>query len=433
MRFLIVLAVAGCAWTQPALRLARFAPGPDGVPRGWTKWAPRAEIAPRAWVDETGGRTGAGALALSGNSNPAAYGGWEYTVSDIRPGAWYRFTAGYRAAGLTYERTQVIARLEWTGAGGKRAGQPEFPYLTAREGEWARLTMEAPAPEGARAAKIQLWLANAPQATVWWDDISLDPIAAPKPRPVVVASVNLYPRKTGSARESVRQFLDLVESKAPARTDVILLPEGITVVGTGKTDAEVAETIPGPTTAALAATARRRNTYIAAGIYEREGSTIYNTAVLIDRRGNLAGKYRKVYLPREEFEAGLTPGADYPVFETDFGRVGLMICYDVFYADPARALAVGGAELILMPIWGGPMPLARARALENHVFLAASGYNHPTYVLDPTGEQVAAAPERGTVAIATIDLARRYTDPWLGWMRARYFKELRFDVPVQKH
>jgi predicted amidohydrolase len=49
-----------------------------------------------------------------------------------------------------------------------------------------------------------------------------------------------------------------------------------------------------------------------------------------------------VYLPREEIEAGLTPGSDYPVFRTDFGTVGLMICYDVFFADPARALATKG-------------------------------------------------------------------------------------------
>ena len=70
-------------------------------------------------------------------------------------------------------------------------------------------------------------------------------------------------------------------------------------------------------------------------LYEREGPAIYNTAVLIDRAGNLAGKYRKVQLPYEEIEGGLTPGSDYPVFQTDFGTVGLMICYDSEFAKPA--------------------------------------------------------------------------------------------------
>ena len=52
----------------------------------------------------------------------------------------------------------------------------------------------------------------------------------------------------------------------------------------------------------------------------REGATVYNTAVLIDRHGEVAGKYRKVYLPREEVERGLTPGTHFPVFQTDFGK-----------------------------------------------------------------------------------------------------------------
>jgi predicted amidohydrolase len=193
----------------------------------------------------------------------------------------------------------------------------------------------------------------------------------------------------------------------------------------------VAETIPGPATERLGEAAKSRRSWIAAGLYEREGAAIYNTAVLIDREGRVAGKYRKVYLPREEIEGGLTPGNHYPVFETDFGKVGLMICWDVQYSDPARGLALAGAELILLPIWGGNETLGKARAIENHVFLASSGYDYPTTILDPNGETLARAAERGTAAVATIDLSRRYPDPWLGDMRSRFMKELRLDVPVE--
>ena len=278
-----------------------------------------------------------------------------------------------------------------------------------------------------RRVVVQLYLSNAPQGTVWWDDLSLDQIPDPGPRRVSVASINLRPARTKSAAENVRLFLETVEAKVPPKTDVILLPEGITVVGNGKTYPEVAETIPGPTTKALGEVARERSAYIVAGIYEREGAAIYNTAVLIDRDGNVAGKYRKVYLPREEVEGGLTPGSDYPVFRTDFGTVGLMICYDVFYADPARALALKGAEMILMPIWGGDETLAKARAIENKVFLVASGYDHPTYIMDPDGERLSVAPRPGA-AVATIDLNKRYLEKFLGEMRARRPKELRVDV-----
>ncbi|MGH9628178.1 MAG: nitrilase-related carbon-nitrogen hydrolase, partial [Bryobacteraceae bacterium] len=83
----------------------------------------------------------------------------------------------------------------------------------------------------------------------------------------------------------------------------------------------------------------------------------------------------------------------------------MMICWDVQYVQPARALALGGAELIAMPIWGGNEALGQARAIENHVFLATSGYDYPAYIMDPTGGVLAEARETGA-AIATIDLSR---------------------------
>ena len=407
---------------------AGFVAGPDGKPSGWTTWSARAETAMRTFVDPVHYRTRPGSLAISGNSNPAGHGGWERRLAGVEPGAWYRLVAYYRAEGVPAESWQVVARLDWRGAGNRRAGQPDYAYRASREGGWTRVSLDAQAPEKAASVVLQFYLSNAPQGTVWWDDIGLEAIADPGPRRVTIASINLKPSGTASSADSVRQFLETVEAKVPAKTDVILLPEGITVVGTGKSYADVAEAVPGPTTARLAEVARRRGAYVAAGIYEREGTAVYNTAVLLDRAGNLAGKYRKVYLPREEVEGGITPGNEYPVFRTDFGTVGLMICYDVFFADPARALATRGAEVILMPIWGGDETLAKARAIENGVFLVTSGYDHPTYIMDPAGTRLAEAKDRGAAAIATIDLNHRYLDPWLGDMHGRRMKELRLDV-----
>jgi predicted amidohydrolase len=180
----------------------------------------------------------------------------------------------------------------------------------------------------------------------------------------------------------------------------------------------------------LAEFARRKHAWVVAGVLEREGSTAYNTAVLLDREGALRGRYRKVYLPREEVEGGLTPGEEYPVFQTDFGKLGLMICWDIQYPDPARALALAGAEIVALPIAGGNLTLGHARAIENHLFLVSSGYDYPTEIVDPDGKVVASATGNPGVAVAEIDLSRRYTDRWLGHMRDRFFHEIRFDVPV---
>lgn len=390
---------------------------------GWFAWSAREELRPETSQEGEW-------LVVRGGGRAESYGGWVRLLDSIRGGAWYRFTAEYVARGVAAENWQVVARIDWLDAAGGRAGQPDYAAWIEKDKDVTRLSATVPAPKNATAAQLELLLANAPGGEVRWRNARLEETSAPPPRRIRVAAVNLKPERTGGAAESVEQFLRVIEQRIKERVDLILLPEGITVVGTGKSYIEVAESIPGPTTAKLGELARSRKVWVAAGIYEREGRAVYNTAVLMDREGRVAGKYRKVYLPREEVERGLTPGGAYPVFDTDFGRVGLMICYDVFFPDPARALAAKGADLILLPIWGGDETLAAARAIENKVFLAAAGYDHPTYIMDPDGKRVAQAPQRGEVAVAEIDLARRYTDAWLGDMRTRRLKEIRLDVPT---
>jgi len=385
----------------------------------WKLWSPRAELQPK-------GEQSGGALILRGGGNAAAFGGWHRTVTGIRPGNWYRLAATYEVhAGITLPSRQVVARIDWRRADGKRAGQPSYAYQDQAEGATHRLSLLAEAPEHATSAVVQLWLIEAPNGDVRWRDVAFEPATAPPPRKVRVAALRLRPK----GDDPVARFLELA-AQAPDHIDIILFPEGITVVGTGQTYSDVAEAVPGPTTRRLGELARQRKTWIVAGVYERDGEAVYNTAVLIDRNGRFAGKYRKVYIPREELEGGITAGNDYPVFQTDFGKVGMMICYDVFYADPARGLALRGAELILMPIWGGNQTLGRARAMENHVFLATSGYDYPAAIVAPDGEILTTQETNGSIAFAEVDLEKRYIDPWLGHMRGRYFRELRLDVPT---
>lgn len=425
----LVLLSAACLHAQVLFNESEFR---SPKPTDWSSFSPREEIAPRTFVDARYSRGGSGALAISGAKNPAASGGWQRKVAGVKPGEWYRLTAWYRAEGLTQEENQLLCLLGWEDAAGKKAGQPEFAWETTTENGWRRITVSGPAPEKAAAASVKLWLQNAPAATVWWDDIRLERIPAPAPRNVTIAAVRYRPRRSSGPAENLRTFGDVIRKQAPANTDLVLLPEGMTVVGTGKTYSDVAESLPGPTTKALGEIARARKSWIVAGLYEKEGVAVYNTAVLIDREGRLAGKYRKVYLPREEVEAGITPGNEYPVFQTDFGKLGIMICWDVQYTDPARALALKGAEIVALPIWGGNLNLTRARAIENSVFLATSGYDIPSLVIDPKGETLAASETDATIAVATVDLNRRYEWQWLGAMRGRFHREVRLDVPVER-
>ena len=125
---------------------------------GWTPQAARPEIAPRSFVATTPSRGEPGALALAGEGNAAASGGWERRLDGVSAGRWYRLTAHYRAERLARESWQVLARLDWLGEDGRRAGQPEYAWRAAADGDWRRLTLEAPAPEAASAVAVQLQL-----------------------------------------------------------------------------------------------------------------------------------------------------------------------------------------------------------------------------------------------------------------------------------
>jgi predicted amidohydrolase len=180
----------------------------------------------------------------------------------------------------------------------------------------------------------------------------------------------------------------------------------------------------------LGALARKLGAYVVAGLYERAGKVVYNTAVLIDRRGQLVGAYRKTHLPREEWERGITPGDRYPVFETDFGKLGILICWDLQFPEAARALGLQGAEVICLPIWGGSEVLARARTIENCLFLVSATYDMRSFIVDPAGRVLAEATAQQPVATAELHLDRPIYQPWLGDMKTRTWKERRPDIPL---
>jgi predicted amidohydrolase len=387
-------------------------------------------VRPQFAVDPAVGRSGKGSLRIAAKGNPAAFGNLRCSVPGIVPGNWYRLTTHYRVRDVPCERRSVFARLSWTETDGKRQHYTDLLWRTEPDGDWTRLHGTFQAPEKAAGADLELYLAWAGDGTVWWDDIVLEQVPRPPPRRVRLATVFHRPEKTARPGESVASFCRMVDAAAAEHPDLVCLPEGITVIGTGKDYCEVAEPVPGPTTAALGETARRHRCYLVAGLYERVGTVVYNTSVLIDREGQLVGSYRKTHLPNEEFTQGITPGDAYPVFATDFGTVGMMICWDVQFPEPARALAAKGAEIIFLPIWGGSEVLARARAIENHVTLVSSSYDMKTMVVNPRGDILCEASKEHPIAVTEVDLDEKLMQPWIGDMKGRILRERRTELRV---
>jgi predicted amidohydrolase len=420
--------VAGPSPAQPAqglqVELRDFAK--EGrIADGWSAWAPRDEIRPKCFVDGTHFRSAPDALAISGNGNPLEYGGWAYTIGNIEAGRFYELAAYFDTRSVPDERRQVLARLDWLDAAGRRVGQPDYAYETSAAGDWRRVTLGVPAPPRAAAVRLELSLGWAPEGTVWWDDITFAEKAPPPDRWVRLGTVSVHPRNNP---DNLGAFLQAIDAIARDRPDIVCLGEEIPNEGNSRSYLSTAEPIPGPSTERLGASARKYGIYLVAGLIERDGHALYNTSVLIDRRGKVAGKYRKVYLPREEIEGGLTPGSSCPVFDTDFGRIGMMICWDAEYTDAARALAVQGAEIILVPAAGGYLTLLKARALENHLYIVSSGFDLESSIIDPTGGVLFATRDSGVNGVIAVNLTERLADPWLGDMRARFHKEMRTDI-----
>jgi predicted amidohydrolase len=388
---------------------------------GWKPYAVRSEIAPRSWAERDA--QGALLLGLAGRGDDAVDGRWVREVPVVA-GKTYGFAASWRAKGVASPSRSVLARLVFLDASGEPMRPMEYPLVgpAAADG-WTPVAGVYAAPEKAVKVRLELHLRWTASGEVRFRAADFREATPAPPRRVTLATVYHRPQGTRTPAESRERFARLVEEAAAKGADIVCLPEGITIVGNGLPYAKAAEPVPGPSTAFLGELAKRLKIWIVAGIYEREGTRLYNTAVLVGRDGSLAGRYRKMALPDEEIEGGITPGFETPVFQTDFGRVGLLICWDSSYPEVARALAAAGAEVLFMPIWGGVEALAQARAIENQVYLVASGYDFRTGIFDREGVRIADAKADPEVVLATVDLAEPTLWPWVGNWRARIARE----------
>lgn len=177
----------------------------------------------------------------------------------------------------------------------------------------------------------------------------------------------------------MKSYMDKAMADYPD-TDLIVFPElALTgCVGTAEKSDEIAESLKGPSITELAAYAKEKKVHLVFGFIEKdeENGNVYNSSVLIDNHGAVLGQYQKMHLVEIEKSLASPGDTDYPVFDTEIGKIGMMICWDSAFPEAARSLALKGADYIVIPAaWESPMQadwdlVQSARAFDNVIFTA---------------------------------------------------------------
>ncbi|WP_165248957.1 carbon-nitrogen hydrolase family protein [Paludisphaera soli] len=252
------------------------------------------------------------------------------------------------------------------------------------------------------------------------------------PRKVVVGTAILgshgdYPG-LAARLDSLGVMIDEMARRAsklrPGRgLDLAILPE-TAVTATGGLARDRAVELDGPIKKAFGDLARKHGTYIIATMdlaeTGPEGTTFSNAAVLFDREGEVAGIYRKrhpvAYVGSDVLEGGITPGRDCPVFDCDFGKLGIQICWDVQYADGWDLLAEGGAEIVAWPTASPATATPAARAARGRFYVVSSTWRNNAAIYEPTGLVAARIEQPETILVHELDLSYAILG-WSGFLR----------------
>ena len=252
--------------------------------------------------------------------------------------------------------------------------------------------------------------------------------------------------------ENLNRAKAAVARLAEQGAEFVVLPEMFCCPYENSAFSAYAECYGDAVTTALSETARENRVYLVGGSSpERDGDRLYNTSFVYDRAGNLIARHRKAHLFDINIPNGqvfcesdtFTAGDEVTVFDTEFGKIGLCICFDMRFPELCRKMVLLGAQLIVCPAafnrTTGPAHwelMHRARAVDNQVFVAAAApaadedasyvsYGH-SLAVNPWGEVLVQADENPCEILAELDFTKneeiRASLPLLSGMRPNLYK-----------
>jgi predicted amidohydrolase len=240
--------------------------------------------------------------------------------------------------------------------------------------------------------------------------------AAHRNRIVRVVTVSQDMLQGKAPDELVSATLARLDQAGSFQPDIACLPELFT--------RKPPEAVPGPTTERLSAWARAHSSYVLFGIKTKTGGKVYNSAVLIDRQGRVAGKYDKIHPTEGEIQEGTNPGAnELQIFETDFGKIGIQICFDVNWWEVWKNLKQSGAKVVFFPSAYPAATQLSALALTNQFYIVSSTNAGPSKIFDITGKVLASSGKHEPWAAAALPLGKRLFETDYHTAKARQIQQ----------
>jgi len=402
------------------------------MPDGCATWAAYEAVEPEFAWDSSVSRSGKRSLRITNPGKPGCYGRWEVLLEGIKPQTHYRVTCYAKTRDVDDMDRSVNVALSWLGPGTKREvfhgrrGWHHVGRVSAGRGGWHRFQRVVRAHTGAKQLRIDLSLRWTGKGTVWFDDLSVVEVPAPKSRPVRIAASGAACR----ARDPVKAaefWAKRIAAIGKRGCDLFVMPEywaGQGAYDDAKLLLSRSTPVPGPATDIVAAAAKAAGTFVVYNLVENGDGVLYNTSVLVGRDGTIVGTYRKVHLAIYESWIGITPGTEFPVFDTPIGRIGLAICWDEMFPEVPRILARKGADIIAVS--GGSEMAVSTNARVNAVLIAHSN-TAPRCgsVYGPDGKVLDHATDKKSYALTTYDLAQAYFRLKFDTWRARTLNERR--------
>ena len=272
-------------------------------------------------------------------------------------------------------------------------------------------------PEGMKYFEVKVIICSRENTTATLGEISYEYIRDHKPHNVRLCAISdcmIANEFKDTPKHLVNAYAEAIDKVAKdEKPDLVVLTEHYSNMCTTPIPLEE-KFVPMDDYAVtmLSDKAKQYGMYVCGSVHILEDGNRYNRSLLFNREGELIAKYDKTHPTMNEIENGIVPGAGITVVDTDIGRIGMLICWDLWFPELVSLYYKENVDILINCSRGGGIPQAKASSYVSGMYIVASEYKEMNRVQDKAGEFLATTDDRG-YAVATVDITEPEWVPYL--------------------